>query len=189
MQCLPLRSPTLGLGAALAVRGGSSCTRARRAILALSCLRLNRRLLGLSPPIPLLPSITLLPPSPPQMVMASSLVFGESVSILGWSKSLPTLGSALNVSATSNPNNLDALSPMTTTSSVFFTPKSSPHQPLTPRNKLSFTHSPGKWPGQQSASLGRVSAAGVAGGSGGADTCGGLGGGAGNGNELPPRNS
>ncbi|KAF8968624.1 hypothetical protein BDZ97DRAFT_1755279 [Flammula alnicola] len=143
-----------------------------------------------SPPVPLLPPIELQPPSPPQTIGQAA---SASASVPGAAEKSPpadtpnktprSLGAALN--------NFDTLSPTTSSSSLFFTPTSSPQPPASP-NKLAVSQSPGKSPASQhSASLGRATAAGATLGGGGADGGGnGSAGGGGSGHGgVPRRNS
>ncbi len=102
------------------------------------------------PAIPLLPPIELQPPSPPQTLGPSS-----SISQLPPRSAASADGDALAPAS---------LSPTTSSSSLFFTPTGSPHQPpgsasASPGKLKTLNRSPGS---QLSASLGRVGAASTA---------------------------
>ncbi|KAF8180890.1 hypothetical protein BJ912DRAFT_619306 [Pholiota molesta] len=103
------------------------------------------------PPMPLLPPIELQPPSPPQTIGPATSATQKPPPLQSDAMASGSLGAPLN--------SLDSLSPATSSSSLFFTPTSSPPKPSSP-TKLAVSQSPSKSPAsQQSASLGRVAAA------------------------------
>lgn len=103
-------------------------------------------------PLPLLPPIELHPPSPPNTITPTSGL-GPSTSERG--KASRSLSAAFGTGS-----GTDALSPATSTSSIFFTPTSSPNKSHKNSSKLS--PGPKSPASQQSASLGRSTAGVVA---------------------------
>ena len=100
------------------------------------------------PPLPLLPPIELHPPSPPNTITPTSAL-GPSNSDRG--KASRSLSAAFGTGS-----GTDVLSPATSTSSIFFTPTSSPNK--SHKNSTKLSPGPKSPASQQSASLGRSTA-------------------------------